>query len=59
MKKEYKTPVIEITNFHTEDIITSSSVAGETTTTTTTTAAVPLPVEEIPPVLDGNDVFYN
>ena len=55
MKKEYKTPVIEITNFHTEDIITSSSVTGETTTT----AAVSLPVEEIPPVLDSNNVFYN
>lgn len=56
--KKYKTPVIEITNFHTEDIITSSSVTGGTTTTTTT-AAVPLPVEEIPPVLDSNSVFYN
>lgn len=56
MKKLYNTPVIEITKFHTEDIITSSSVTSETTTTT---AAVPLPVEEIPPVLDSNSVFYN
>ena len=57
MKKIYNTPVIEITKFNTEDIITSSAITGETTTTTT--AAVPLPVEEIPPVLDSNDVFYN
>ena len=57
MKKIYNTPVIEITKFNTEDIITSSAITGETTTTTT--AAVPLPVEEIPPVLDSNDIFYN
>ena len=55
MKKIYNTPVINITMFHTEDIITSSSVS----TDTTTTEAVPLPVEEIPPILDSNDVFYN
>lgn len=56
--KKYKAPVIEITFFHTEDIITTSSVSDDTTTITTT-AAASLPVEEIPPVLDSNDVFYN
>lgn len=58
MKREYNTPVIKITKFHTEDIITSSSITSETTTTTTT-AAAPMPVAEIPPVLDSNNVFYN
>ncbi len=47
MKKEYTSPVIEITKFHTEDIITSSSISSGD-----------LPEAEIPPVLDADDIFY-
>ncbi len=58
MKKNYNSPFIEIKKFHVEDIITASDVTSEGSSTTTT-EAVPLPVAEIPPVLDSNDVFYN
>lgn len=46
MKELYTSPVIEITKFRTEDIITDSGVTSE------------LPEAEIPPVLDAEDVFY-
>lgn len=47
MKREYTSPVIEITKFHTEDIITASSVSSDA-----------LPEAEIPPILDAGDIFY-
>ncbi len=45
MKAEYKTPTIEITKFHTEDIITTSSVGSE------------MSDAEIPSVLDADNIF--
>lgn len=45
MKEKYTSPTIEITKFHTEDIITSSSVSAE------------MSEAEIPPVLDADDIF--
>lgn len=54
MKKYYKTPVIEITTFYIEDIITSSGLPSDTPT-----VAQSLPEADIPPVLDASDVFYN
>lgn len=45
MKEKYTSPVIEITKFHTEDIITTSGVTSD------------LPEAEIPPVLDAEDIF--
>lgn len=46
MKRKYTAPVVEITEFHTEDIITASGVT------------VTLPEADIPPVLDADDILY-
>ena len=51
MKEKYTTPTVEITMFHTEDIITVSSPGSADSAS--------MPFENVPPVLDGNDVFYN
>lgn len=48
MKEIYTSPVIEITRFLTEDIITASNIG--------TTEA--LPEADIPPVLDAEEVLY-
>lgn len=47
MKKQYTEPVVEITKFHTEDIITTSS------------ADEMMSEADTPPVLDANDFLYN
>ncbi len=53
MKAEYKTPTIEITKFHTEDIITTSSIDSDTISGNVETA-------EIPQVMDAENLFkYN
>ncbi len=49
MKEKYTSPTIVITQFHVEDIITSSSVSAEE-----------FNEAEIPAVLDAGDIFnYN
>ena len=49
MKEKYTAPTITITQFHVEDIITSSSVTTED-----------FNEAEIPAVLDADDIFnYN
>ncbi len=54
MKAEYKTPIIEIRKFHTEDIITTSGLDSETATDSTVESA------EIPQVMNAENLFkYN
>lgn len=53
MKRKYVTPTIEITKFHTEDIITSSNLDSGTDEGTVENA-------EIPQVIDAENLFkYN
>lgn len=54
MKSKYVTPTIEITKFHTEDIITSSSLDSDSS------AAATISEEEIPQIMDAENLFkYN
>lgn len=48
MKKKYTTPVVEITEFHTEDIITASGITATT-----------LPEAAKPQTLNADDFLYN
>ena len=49
MKEFYTSPVIEITKFHVENIITDSGTSDSLREETV----------ETPPVMDADDVFYS
>lgn len=54
MKKEYKAPVLKITKFSTEDIITSSSLDSDSS------AVATISEEETPQIMDAENLFkYN
>lgn len=54
MKTEYKTPIIEITRFHTDDVITASGDGSAITTTAT------MPDANTPQIIDADNLFnYN
>ncbi len=62
MKRFYTAPEIEITKFHTEDIITASSNPSGGTTGGTTggdISAQSFGEAGVPPVQDAGSIFYN
>lgn len=60
MKRFYTAPEIEITKFHTEDIITASSnPTGGGTTGGGDISAQSFGEALVPPVQNASDIFYN